>query len=1181
MGESMAKDEKNSLKKYDTVDGNTAAAHVAYALSEVAAIYPITPASAMGEFVDAWSAEGRKNIFGQTLKVVEMQSEAGAAGTVHGSLSAGALTTTFTSSQGLLLMLPNMFKIAGELQPTVFHVAARALAAQSLSIYGDHSDVMTARNTGFAMLASASVQEAHDMAVVAHLATLETRVPFLHFFDGFRTSHEIQKVELADYDTLKSLIDMKYVRSFRERALKPENPISKVGAQNPDVYFQGRETTNKLYQSVPLTVQKYMRLVGKKFGREYDVFSYVGHPEAERIIVAMGSACETIEETINYLIAKGEKVGLVKVRLYRPFFSGAFVNSIPLTVRKIAVLDRCKEPGSVGEPLYLDVVSVLKGTDIFIIGGRYGLSSKEFTPSMVKAVYDHLDNECFSNFTVGINDDVTNRSLKIKENIETEPQGTIRCRFWGLGSDGTVGANKNSIKIIGNYSDLNVQGYFFYDSKKSGGITISDLRFGKSPIQSAYLLEVCDFVALHNSAYIGRYDVLAGIRGGGVFLINCAWPVEEVFSHFTKDMQDLIVKNKVKVYCIDANKISQEVGLGNRISTVMQTAFFKLSGVLPESEAVELIKNYVKKTFEKKGEKVVNMNIECIDRSLLGLREVPVSKDGKFMSLPKMIPADASQYAKDLIEPIMRLKGDGIPVSKMIIDGVVPTGTSRLEKRGVALEVPKWIPENCIQCGFCSFVCTHAAIRTKQINPDALKDAPKTFKTIKSNLKNEQNLQYKVQIYPEDCTGCVSCTNVCPTKNKAIVMAPIEEARSAGENEHVSFFETLPDNTEGAVYGTVKESQLRTPLFEFSGACGGCGETPYIKLVTQLFGDRMIIANATGCSSIYGGTFPTIPYCKNKAGKGPAWANSLFEDNAEYGFGMRIAVDSHRAQLKTAVLAVLGTGYSGEFAELLKKGIELFDKVDESAKENADKISLRMPKVLKESSAVQRQYIEQIDELKDYFVDKSIWLIGGDGWAYDIDYGGLDHVMAMGKNVNILVLDTEMYSNTGGQASKSTPLGSSAKFAISGKLTPKKNLGLMAMSYGYVYVASVDMGASKEQLLKALIEAEKFDGPSIVIAYSPCINHGLDMRFSQRAEKKAADSGYWPLFRYNPLLENEGKNPFVWDSSDPTIPFKDYIFDENRYTTLKQQFPENAENLYAKAEESAKKRFNLLKKMGG
>jgi pyruvate-ferredoxin/flavodoxin oxidoreductase len=1180
----------NEEQKCSTIDGNTAAAHIAYAFSEVAAIYPITPSSTMGELADEWASQGKKNIFGIPVDVIEMQSEGGAAGAIHGSLTAGALTTTFTASQGLMLMLPNMFKIAGEMMPTVFHVSARSLACQSLSIFGDHSDVMAARSTGYAMMAAGSIQEVHDLAIVSHLATLEAKIPFLNFFDGFRTSHEVQKVKLAEYSMLKSMVDNKHIEEFRQNALNPERPMAKVGAQNPDVYFQGRETSNRHYDAAPEIVKKYMKTVGEKLGRQYNLFDYIGEPDAEKIIISMGSSTETIEETVNYLVSRGEKVGAIKIRLYRPFYVKDFLGIIPKSVRKIAVLDRTKEPGAIGEPLYMDVVSAIKADknmesakrEITIIGGRYGLSSKEFTPSMVKAVYDHLDGECTHGFTVGIDDDLTNRSIKIKENIKTEPEGMIRCKFWGYGSDGTVGANKNSIKIIGDSTELYVQAYFEYDSKKSGGVTISHLRFGKKPIQSEYLLTESDFIALHKYTYIGKYPILQGIKEEGIFLLNAPWPAEAVFENLSEDMQSIIISKKVKVYVIDADSIAKEVGLGGKINTIMQAAFFKISGVLPEQEAIGMIKNAIKKTFEKKGEEIVKMNWHAVDRTSEALAEVKIPKQtGKCITCMPAIVDDGMPFTKEIIGPIAKLTGDTISVSKMPLDGKVPTGTSKLEKRGVGVEVPRWIAENCIQCTQCSFVCPHAAIRAKQIEPKNLEGAPEIFKTLKSMTRNEKELQFKIQVYPEDCVGCGSCVEVCPAKEKAIVMRPVQESRDIGEDRNVEFFEKLPNNVlDGAPENSIKGSQLKQPLFEFSGACAGCGETPYIKLVTQLFGERMMIANATGCSSIYGGTFPTIPYCKDEQGRGPTWANSLFEDNAEYGFGMRLALDANRKQLMENMKTAIDNGAFNEIAEVIKEATADWSNVN---KETAKKIVEMLPKAIEEATegSILKNALRKINELKDFITDKSVWIVGGDGWAYDIGYGGLDHVLASGKNINVLVLDTEVYSNTGGQSSKSTPLGAIAKFAASGKKVGKKNLGLMVMSYGYVYVASVSMGANKGQLLKALKEAESYNGPSLIIAYSPCIAHGIDMAKSQEEEKKAVDAGYWPLYRYDPRLSEQGKNPLQFESKEPTLDFKEFLMGEIRYKSLLKQNPEEANRLFGLAEKDAKNKLELFKKMSG
>ncbi len=1168
-------------KEFRAIDGNTAATHVAYAFSDVAAIYPITPSSLMGELADAWSAQGRKNIFGQTLDVIELQSEGGASGAVHGSLSAGALTTTFTASQGLMLMLPNMHKIAGEMLPAVFHVSARSLACQALSIFGDHSDVMAARNTGWGLLASGSVQEAMDLAIVAHLATLKSKVPFVHFFDGFRTSNEYHKAEVVPYSVMGELLEMKYVEEFRARGMNPETPMMKVGAQNPDVYFQGRETVNKYYTATPDIVQNYMNQVAAKIGRQYHLFDYVGAPDAEKIIISMGSSTETIEQTVDYLNRQGAKVGAVKVRLYRPFSAEALIAALPKTVKKIAVLDRTKEPGSLGEPLYLDIVVALEGRGIKIVGGRYGLSSKEFTPTMVKAVYDHLEGACTHGFTVGIEDDVTHTSLPMGEEIDAEPQGTIRCKFWGYGSDGTVSANRNSIKIIGDNTDQYAQAYFQYDSKKSGGITISHLRFGKEKIKSPYLLSTVDFVALHKSSYIGRYDILGGIKEGGTFLLNSTWKTEEVFEHLTESMQRTIIEKKIKVYNIDALKIAHEVGLGARISTVMQAAFFKISGILPEDEAVALIKEAIKKTFIKKGENIVKMNWNAVDKAVEALALVPVPETiTKSAPEIKLIQDDADDFAKDVIRPVMHNNGDSIPVSKMPLDGKVPTGTTRLEKRGVAPEVPQWIPENCIQCNQCSLVCPHAAIRAKQVDPKDLEEAPEGLVTVKSKTKNDRDLQFRLQVYVEDCVGCGCCANVCPAKEKAIKMVPIEDARATGESGFVSFFEQLPDNVlDGVKRESIKGSQFLMPYLEFSGACGGCGETPYVKLATQLFGDRMIIANATGCSSIWGATFPTMPYCKNKQGQGPTWANSLFEDNAEYGFGMRLAVNANRKQLLSNFDKLLEIGTTPELTAAVKKSKELWKSVDEEAKAAAKALKALLPDALKKATADAEPVVKKIIELKDYIVEKSVWAFGGDGWAYDIGYGGLDHVLASGENINVLVLDTEVYSNTGGQASKATPTGSVAKFAAAGKRTKKKDLGRMAMSYGYVYVAAIAMGANQNQTLKALMEAEAYDGPSIVIAYAPCINHGIDMSNTQAEEKLAVDSGYWILYRYNPELAEEGKNPLILDSREPKLEYQAFLDNEIRYRTLTQQYPEIAKVLFKRAAEEAKERFATYKKL--
>ena len=1164
--------------KMMSIDGNFAAAHVAYAFSDVAAIYPITPSSPMGEYADTWASLGQKNLFGRELDVVEMQSEAGAAGALHGCLSAGALSTTFTASQGLLLMVPNMYKIAGEMLPTVFHVSARSLAAQSLSIFGDHSDVMGVRQTGFAMVAASSIQETMDLALVSQLATLEASIPFLNFFDGFRTSHEIQKIEMIDYETMGELLEPKYVEQFRARAMRPESHFIKVGAQNPDVYFQGRETVNKYYDAVPGIVQKYMDLVGDKIGRSYKLFDYIGAPDAEKIVIAMGSGCETIEETINYMTSRGEKVGAVIIRLYRPFSVEAFIDAIPKTVKKIAVLDRTKEPGAIGEPLYVDICAALKGRDLTIIGGRYGLSSKEFTPTMVKAVYNHLDNDGWHGFTVGINDDVTHLSIPLGEEIDTEPEGTTRCMFWGLGSDGTVGANKNSIKIIGDNTDMYAQGYFSYDSKKSGGITISHLRFGKKKIQSPYLITKPDFVAIHNPAYIGRFDMISGIAEGGVLLFNSEVPACDLFETFTRDMQETILAKKVKVYTVDALKIAEKVGLGNRINTVMQTAFFYLSEILDQDEAIKLIKKAAEKSFAKKGMDIVEMNWKAIDASVEAIEtvEVPASLAGvAAFAVPKLIADDAPAFAKDIIEPLMHLKGDDVPVSKMSFDGVIPSGTSCLEKRGIAPRVPRWIADACIQCNQCVMACPHAVVRAKQIDPAELAGAPETFQAVDNRSKKDADLKYKLQVYIEDCTGCGVCIQTCP--REALEFSTLEIERAAGERTNAEFFEALPDNVLGSWDpATLKGSQFLKPLFEFSGACAGCGETPYVKLVTQLYGERMVVANATGCSSIFGGTFPTIPYTTSRDGYGPSWGNSLFEDNAEYGMGMRLAVDSNRALLKEAVEKVLVCGLGDELKSALTTCMSLWD-----SKEAEAMVAQRAVKPLLQAALAGsvcdciKCDLDKVLELSDYFVDKSVWIIGGDGWAYDIGYGGLDHALASGKNVNVLVLDTEVYSNTGGQASKATPIGAVAKFANAGMRMGKKNLGLMMMSYGHIYVASIAMGANRVQTMKAFQEAEAYDGPSIILAYAPCINHGIDMMCSQDEMKLAVQAGYYPLYRYNPEAEKGSKLNF--ESRDPNGTFQKFIQSERRYTALKKTAPTEYEALFGEAEADAMKRFELMK----
>ncbi len=1172
------------MAKTMTIDGNTAAAHVAYAFSDVAAIYPITPSSPMAEAADDWGANGRINLFGQPIRIAEMQSEAGAAGAVHGSLLAGALTTTFTASQGLLLMIPNMYKIAGEFLPAVFHVSARALATHALSIFGDHSDVMSTRQTGFAMLSSASVQEIMDLALVAHLSAIRGRVPFLHFFDGFRTSHEIQKIEAIDYEDMAKLVDYDAVAAFRARALNPDHPRQFGTAQNPDIYFQNREAGNQMYEDIPALVQDYMDKVSALTGRSYHLFDYAGAPDADRVIVIMGSGGDVCEETVNYLNANGQKTGVLKVRLYRPFSAKHMLAALPESVKRLAVLDRTKEPGSVGEPLYTDVVSGLSELgrhDIQVFGGRYGLGSKEFTPTMVNAIFENLAlDEPKNHFTVGITDDVTMTSLPISRHINAAPEGTIACKFYGLGSDGTVGANKNSIKIIGDHTNMYAQGYFAYDSKKSGGLTVSHLRFGKTPIQSPYLIDSADFVACHNRSYVTRYPVADGVKEGGVFLLNSPWKLEDMERELPAAMKRAIARNKLRFYNIDAVALARKAEMGNHINTIMQSAFFKLANIIPADEALQYMKDAAKKTYGKKGDHVVKRNCTALDLGMESIEEIhyPASWADTTEGAPFVSTSD-DQYYLDYIHPILSQQGDALPVSKMSIDGSVPTNTTRYEKRGVAVDVPQWIPENCIQCNRCSLACPHAAIRPFVAQAPDLANAPASFVTKPAAGKGLSDLEFRIQIAPLDCTGCSNCVDVCPAKKTALVMKPIAEELPVQE-PNWEFALTLPELERDWNVQTVKGSQFLRPYFEFSGACAGCGETPYIKLITQLYGDRMLVANATGCSSIYGGSSPTCPYTVNNAGHGPAWANSLFEDNAEFGFGMHLAVSQRREKL-TALMRDIAAKevVSDELKNVIRRWIDNREDAQET-KACAAQLKQLLPKAIEEATCDGlKALLTSVLDMSDLFVKKSIWIFGGDGWAYDIGYGGLDHVLAMGEDVNILVLDTEVYSNTGGQASKSTPVGAVAKFASAGKRVKKKDLGLMAMSYGYVYVAKVSMGADPTQLIKAVTEAEAYHGPSLIIAYAPCMNHGINMSKSPTEAKRAVESGYWPLYRYNPALSEDGRNPFQLDSGDPTMPYKSFIQGEVRYASLEKLFPEAATTLFDRAQTEAEDKLAYYKKL--
>ncbi len=1166
-----------SNKVMKTMDGNTAAAYVSYAFTDVAAIYPITPSSNMAEFVDEWAANGKKNIFGQTVHVSELQSEAGAAGAVHGSLQAGALTTTFTASQGLLLMIPNMYKIAGELLPGVFHVSARALASQALSIFGDHSDVMSARQTGFALLASNSVQEVMDLGGIAHMTAIKTRVPFLHFFDGFRTSHEVQKIETIDYSVFNSLVDHDAIAAFRNKSLNPERPVTRGTAQNPDIFFQAREASNTFYNNIPAVVADYMEKINEVTGRDYKPFNYYGSPTAENIIVAMGSVCETIEETIDYINAKGANVGLLKVHLYRPFAPEYMFNVLPTTVKKIAVLDRTKEPGAIGEPLYLDIRSAFYGKENapVIVGGRYGLGSKDTTPSQIKAVYDMLAAAPRHNFTIGINDDVTHLSLDINEKIVTEPAGTVRCKFWGLGSDGTVGANKSAIKIIGDKTDLYAQGYFSYDSKKSGGITVSHLRFGKDPIRSTYLIDEADYVACHNQSYVFQYDLLKGLKKGGSFVLNSLWTPAEINANLPAKMKNYIAKNDIKFYTINATAIAEEIGLGNRINMVMQSAFFKLAEVIELDKAVAYLKEAIVKSYGLKGEKIVNMNYAAVDKGITDLVQIEVPADWATASDFATTSAEEPEFITNILRPMSAQEGDNLPVSSFLgrEDGTFEHGTAAYEKRAIAVNVPEWIAENCIQCNQCSYVCPHAAIRPFLLDEKEEANKPETFNTLKATGKGFESLTYKIQVSTLDCTGCGNCADICPSKNKALVMKAIDsQVEAQVPNWNYAITTVIKDNLMDKF--SLKGSQFAQPLFEFSGACAGCGETPYMKLITQLYGDRMMIANATGCSSIWGGSAPSTPYCKNSEGKGPAWANSLFEDNAEYGYGYGLAIDKVREKL-----ALLMTELVALDVEKAPFEAWLAGKDDATASKAATLQILPMfGKDLGNARA--NELLTEIEVIKDYLIKKSIWIIGGDGWAYDIGYGGLDHVLASGANVNIFVFDTEVYSNTGGQASKSTPVAATAKFAAAGMRVKKKDLGLMMTTYGYIYVAQIAMGADKNQTLKAIKEAESYDGPSLVIAYAPCIAHGIKegMGRTQNQSKEAVEAGYWHLWRFDPRVAAEGKNPFILDSKEPTKSFREFMLSEVRYTSLKKAFPEVAEELFAVAEVQAKERYASYKR---
>ena len=1168
------------MVKMKTMDGNTAAAYISYAFTDVAAIYPITPSSPMAEVVDEWAAQGKKNIFGQTVKLMEMQSEAGASGAVHGSLQAGALTTTYTASQGLLLMIPNMYKMAGELLPAVFHVSARALATSSLSIFGDHQDVMAARQTGFALLAEGSVQEIMDLAGVAHLSAIKGRVPFLNFFDGFRTSHEIQKIEVMDYADLEKLLDKDAVDAFRKRGLNPDNPVIRGTAQNPDIYFQTREAVNTYYNALPEIVEDYMGEISKLTGREYHLFNYYGAEDAEDIIIIMGSASETVRTVVEKLNAEGKKVGVLVVHLYRPFSIEHFMGAIPQSVKRIAVLDRTKEPGAFGEPLYLDVRAAFYASDRkpMIIGGRYGLGSKDLLPGDIVAVFDNLASaEPKNNFTISITDDVTNTSLPCVAGVDVTPAGTKGCKFWGLGSDGTVGANKSAIKIIGDHTDMYAQGYFSYDSKKSGGVTVSHLRFGHTPIMAPYLIDAADFVAVHNQSYVHKYDVTAGLKKGGTFLLNCNWSAEELDAQLPGQLKRYIAKNDIKFYIIDAVKIAQEIGLGGRINMIMQSAFFKLADIIPLADAVKYLKDAVEHSYGKKGQNIVDMNNAAIDKGIDAIVAVDVPASWAEAGDTAAEAATGNEFVDKLLVPMNKLEGDKLPVSAFAdyADGTFPSGTAAYEKRGIAIDVPEWQMDTCIQCNQCAFVCPHAAIRPVLMTEEEAAKAPATLPS--KPAIGAKGLMFSMSISPLDCTGCGNCAQVCQApKAKALVMKPLDTQLDKAAAWEYSQKEVAP-KANPLNKKTMKGIQFEQPLLEFSGACAGCGETPYAKLVTQLVGDRMMIANATGCTSIWGASAPSMPYTKNCKGHGPSWANSLFEDNAEYGLGMFLGVKQSRERVEDMVKAML----EGELPEDLKAALtDWLEHVNDSegTRERADALTAALEKYKDNCDKCAALYDE-----KQFFVKRSHWIFGGDGWAYDIGYGGLDHVLASGENVNVMVFDTEVYSNTGGQSSKSTPTAAIAKFAASGKKTKKKDLGMMAMSYGYVYVAQVAMGADKNQTLKAIAEAEAYDGPSLIIAYAPCINHGLKvgMGCSQLEEKRAVDCGYWATYRFNPELKEQGKNPFILDSKEPTANFRDFLMGEVRFSSLQKMFPDTAEALFEKTEKDAMTRLDGYKKLAG